>query len=263
MLGLQVTATAAEVTKAWRRKMLTTHPDKCAGDAALELSKELNDAKDRALAAVGRKQGGGLSDAVRKMQEEHDEFMRKMAEDRKKWQQEMAQRKMREEQERQRQAEAKRQAHADMMQKQQAAHEERMLKLKKERELKRRLEEERKAREELERKRQMEAETARLKEEAERLKKLKEEEERLKQQAHEARLKRQREMSEGECVKEFKAHARGEEGGLHRLKRVCLSILREHSVPPECLHYLLHDAGLYVDMRSADGCFRRKRLPVR
>ena len=52
---------------------------------------------------------------------------------------------------------------------------------------------------------------------------------------------------ESECVQEFLAHARGNEGGLDRLKGVCYSILEANRVPRERLESLLNDASLYRD----------------
>ena len=52
LLGVRATATKDEICKAWRRRMRTTHPDKHQGVDALEHSKVLNDAKERALVVL-------------------------------------------------------------------------------------------------------------------------------------------------------------------------------------------------------------------
>jgi hypothetical protein len=57
---------------------------------------------------------------------------------------------------------------------------------------------------------------------------------------------------ERECVKEFLAHARGEEPGLHRLRRVYRSILAEYNVPFERLDDLLGKAGLFAELKTGE-----------
>ena len=63
--------------------------------------------------------------------------------------------------------------------------------------------------------------------------------------------------NEKECVKEFMAFARGNEGGLHRLKQVSTNILVYHNVAPEQLGNIASFAGLYVDGNTGD--YRRVR----
>jgi curved DNA-binding protein CbpA len=85
ILGIPVTATKKEVEKAWKAKMLFTHPDKCSGEEALERSKILNDAKDRSLESIARREEmenrvNSFFENIEKMAEER---IRKEAEERK------------------------------------------------------------------------------------------------------------------------------------------------------------------------------------
>ena len=74
ILGVPVTATRKVVEKAWKAKMLFTHPDKCSGEDALERSKILNDAKDRSLESIAKR------DVHRVLQEEMEDRIRKFFE---------------------------------------------------------------------------------------------------------------------------------------------------------------------------------------
>ena len=52
MLGLKATATAAEVMREWRQRMLKAHPDKSSAADATERTQQLVALKERALRAV-------------------------------------------------------------------------------------------------------------------------------------------------------------------------------------------------------------------
>lgn len=59
LLNLSASATKADVLKQWRLLMRESHPDKNSSDAALERSKLLNDAKDRAVQMCEERERGG------------------------------------------------------------------------------------------------------------------------------------------------------------------------------------------------------------
>lgn len=56
ILRLPMSATAEDVTKQWKRLLLENHPDKCCGATATEVSKCLNDAKERAIAMLAERE---------------------------------------------------------------------------------------------------------------------------------------------------------------------------------------------------------------
>ena len=198
--------------------MRSTHPDKHDGEAALELSKILNDAKDRALERLEEAaQLKNYEEAARlKKKEEKAARLKKKEEEAarlKKKEEESAQLKKKEEE-------------ATLLKKKE---EQASRRKKKEEEASRQKKQEEEA---ISRKRQEE-------EAASRKKKTDEIQKRLQT--------KKREMS---CIAEFKLHAQGQEAGLYRLKRVCQTILKEYQMPADKLEPLLMEAGLYTEWRS-------------
>jgi curved DNA-binding protein CbpA len=293
MLGVSVGASAADITKAWRRKMLASHPDKNGGsEESLTRSKALNDAKDRALALVELYKRPSMAETLRHMQQQ-EENRKKREEDARKH----AETQKRKEEAGRKQEEARKKKeeddhkHAEALKikqeadRKQAAKEEALrielefkrkleleqalkLLLKQKQEHKERLAEERKQRLAEERKQKQEqAERNRQKcENARKLRLIEDEKKRAearqvandawswenKKRKVEPQHKAEKEdcdkkKCESECVQEFLAHARGNEGGLDRLKGVCYSILEANCVPRERLESLLNDASLYRD----------------
>ena len=293
MLGVSVGASAADITRAWRRKMLASHPDKNGGsEESLTRSKALNDAKDRALALVELYKRPSMADTLRHMQKQ-DETRKKREEDARKH----AETQKRKEEAGRKQEEARKKKeedarkHAEALKakqeadRKQAAKEEALrielefkrkleleqalkLLLKQKQEHKERLAKERKQKLAEERKQKQEqAERKRQQcENARKLRLIEDDKKRAeaRQAANDAwsRENKKRKVEpqhkaekedcykkncESECVQEFLAHARGNEGGLDRLKGVCYSILDANRVPRERLDSLLNDASLYRD----------------
>ena len=293
MLGVSVGASAADITRAWRRKMLASHPDKNGGsEESLTRSKALNDAKDRALALVELYKRPSMADTLRHMQKQ-DETRKKREEDARKH----AETQKRKEEAGRKQEEARKKKeedarkHAEALKakqeadRKQAAKEEALrielefkrkleleqalkLLLKQKQEHKEKLAKERKQKLAEERKQKQEqAERKRQQcENARKLRLIEDDKKRAeaRQAANDAwsRENKKRKVEpqhkaekedcykkncESECVQEFLAHARGNEGGLDRLKGVCYSILDANRVPRERLDSLLNDASLYRD----------------
>ena len=279
MLGVSVGASAADITRAWRRKMLASHPDKNGGsEESLTRSKALNDAKDRALALVELYKRPSMADTLRHMQKQ-DETRKKREEDARKH---AETRKKKEEDAREHAEALKAKQEAD---RKQAAKDEALrielefkrkleleqalkLLLKQKQEHKERLAEERKQKlAEARKQKQEQAERKRQQcENARKLRLIEDDKKRAeaRQAANDAwsRENKKRKVEpqhkaekedcykkncESECVQEFLAHARGNEGGLDRLKGVCYSILDANRVPRERLDSLLNDASLYRD----------------
>ena len=307
MLGVSVGASAADITRAWRRKMLASHPDKNGGsEESLTRSKALNDAKDRALALVELYKRPSMADTLRHMQKQ-DETRKKREEDARKH----AETQKRKEEAGRKQEEARKKKeedarkHAEALKakqeadRKQAAKEEALRielafkrKMELEQALKQKLEAELKQKQ-MQKKAQEEALKQKQKQKQEDDQKQKqarkqkqEQAERKRQQCENARKLRlieddkkraearqaandawsrenkkrkvepqhkaekedcYKKNCESECVQEFLAHARGNEGGLDRLKGVCYSILDANRVPRERLDSLLNDASLYRD----------------
>lgn len=245
------TASAKEIGKAWRLKMRTTHPDKHEGAAALELSKALNSAKDEALLilrqqprdndALRRKRQQEQEDTRQKVQREEEQarsnlFKQKMFEDIKKRAAEI--RRKEEEEVAARQAavvikaaaEKAKQAAADARKAAAAA---KKAAAGAKQDEKDELYRQRMRLEQVEREKREDAAYRLEKEKA-------------------AQGGQQKRKLEKECVVEFIAHARGQEPGLERLKRVCHSILRHYDIDGGRLDTLLGDAGLYKELRSGE-----------
>ena len=293
MLGVSVGASAADITRAWRRKMLASHPDKNGGsEESLTRSKALNDAKDRALALVELYKRPSMADTLRHMQKQ-DETRKKREEDARKH----AETQKRKEEAGRKQEEARKKKeedareHAEALKAKQEADRKQAAKdeaLRIELEFKRKLEleqalklllkqkQEHKERLAKERKQKLAEERKQKQEQAERKRQQCENARKLRlieddkkraearQAANDAwsRENKKRKVEpqhkaekedcykkncESECVQEFLAHARGNEGGLDRLKGVCYSILDANRVPRERLDSLLNDASLYRD----------------
>ena len=78
MLGLPRTASPSCVTRAWRKKIIHFHPDKV-GPSGEEISKRLNDAKDRALHICAQRPEDPREQERR--QQEENEHQRRTKED--------------------------------------------------------------------------------------------------------------------------------------------------------------------------------------
>jgi curved DNA-binding protein CbpA len=173
MLGVPKNATVQEVMKAWRRKMLASHPDKNGGsEESVTRSKALNDAKDRALLQLEQYKGHSFDDFLRQMNEQfkqHEEAMRRQQEETLKRQKQETLKRQKEE--------AKRQAE---------------LKMKMEQELKKKQEEELKRKQEEELKKKQEEEL--------RLKRKKDEELKLKKEQKRKAAEHKRDMAERKRV---------------------------------------------------------------
>ena len=189
MLGVPKNATVQEVMKAWRRKMLASHPDKNGGsEESVTRSKALNDAKDRALLQLEQYKGHSFDDFLRQMNEQfkqHEEAMRRQQEETLKRQKQETLKRQKEE--------AKRQA--ELKRKQEEA-----LKKKQEEELKRKQEEELKKKQEEELKKRQEEELKKKQEEELRLKRKKDEELKLKKEQKREEAEHKRNMAERKRV---------------------------------------------------------------